>query len=230
MFSALVQALFAFVLTGIVGAKLAHGWQARASKETRFFEASKDMYQQMVAAADQLSDLAGRRLYASQRLCLVSSDGALHREAVERYKAIVLEWNERLLTIELSIRTKFRNASLYEFENLQNELSEINRNIESFIYGNSSRSKIRILNDVKIVRAKFFQFTQSMMKEAQILHRQMHFGVKVPYEAEALDKMSTQNLIKLLFTSRIESQSIVRSPTDFGLPVNVGDARFGIHE
>jgi|GEM_PF-3930240 hypothetical protein len=230
MFSALVQALFAFVLTGIVGAKLAHGWQARASKETRFFEASKDMYQQMVAAADQLSDLAGRRLYASQRLCLVSSDGALHREAVERYKAIVLEWNERLLTIELSIRTKFRNASLYEFENLQNELSEINRNIESFISRNSSRSKNRILNDVKIVRAKFFQFTQSMMKEAQILHRQMHFGVKVPYEAEALDKMSTQNLIKLLFTSRIESQSIVRSPTDFGLPVNVGDARFGIHE
>lgn len=230
MFSALVQALFAFVLTGIVGARIAHGWQARASKETRFFEASRDMYQQMVAAADQLSDLAGRRLYASQRLCLVSRDGALHLEAVERYKAIVLEWNERLLTIELSIRTKFRNSSLREFEELQNELFEINSNIENLISGNSSKSKIRILNDVKIVRAKFFQFTQSMMKEAQILHRQMHFGVKIPYEPEALDKMSTQNLIKLLFTSRIESQSIVRSPTDFGLPVNVGDARFGIHE
>jgi len=230
MFGALVQALFAFVLTGIVGAKLAHGWQARASKENRFFEASKDMYQQMVAAADQLSDLAGRRLYASQRLCLVSSDGALHREAVERYKAIVLEWNESLLTTELSIRTKFRNSSLYEFEILQGELAEIGRNIENLISGHSSKNKIGILNDVKIVRAKFFQFTQSMMKEAQILHRQMHFGVKVPYAPEALDKMSTQNLIKLLFTSRIESQSIVRSPTDFGLPVDVGDARFGIHE
>lgn len=230
MLSALVQALFAFVLTGIVGTKLAHSWQARASKENRFFEASRDMYQQMIAAADQLSDLVGRRLYASQRLCLVSNDSIMRDDVIRRYKDIVLDWNEKLLAIELSIRTRFRHSSLREFELLQSDFYHIGRHLENFISGNNSKKKSEILHDIGILRQKFFRFTQSMMNEAQILHRQMHFGVNVPYELQSLDKMSTQNLIKLLFTSRIESQSIVRSPTDFGLPVQIRDARFGIHE
>lgn len=230
MLSAVLQALFAFILTGVVGSWIAHAWQTRAARETRFFEASRSMYQQMVEAADSLSALAGRRLYASQRVCLLQTESDEFEAALAQYRSIVIEWNEKLLALELSVRTKFRTAHLSDFERMQGELATISNHISAHLSGKIVTTRSEILRKIRALRADFFIFTQNMMKEAQLLHRQMHFGVRVSYDRDGIRKMSTQDLVKLLFTSRMESQAVVRSPTDFGLPVSVSDARFGIYE
>lgn len=230
MFATLLQAAFAFILTGIIGGRVAHVWQARAAREARFFDASKDMYNQMVGAADDLSALIGKRLYSSQRVCLVKMGSPAFDEAVSGYRSVIIEWNERLLSTELAVRTKFRHTRLSDFEYLQKDLVSVTAHIDNHINGMPTLSKAEMLRCLRSVRSNFFIFTENMMKEARLLHRQMHFGVVVKYDRNEIDKMSTQNLIKSLFTSRVEGEAIVRSPSDFGLPVSVDDARFGIYE
>lgn len=230
MIATLFQAVVAFFFTFVAGSRIAHAWQVRAAKENRFFEASKDMYAQMMKAADDLSQLIGKRLYASQRVCMLGRDSPDFETALGSYRNSVVEWNERLLSLELAVRTRFRDASLSEFESLQSHLAETTRLIESSLISQAKSDRRRALYELRLVRGRFFQFTQAMVKEARLLHRQMHFGVIVQYDATEIDRMSTQNLIKSLFTSRVEGQAIVRSPSDFGLPVGVRDARFGIYE
>lgn len=229
MIDGFFQTILAFILTGILGGWIAHMWQARSAKEARFFEASKEMYNQMSAAANELSSLAGRRIYASQRLCLTSRDSQSFDDALRNFRASVIEWNEHMLSLELAIRTKFRHATLSEFEGLQAALVSVTSDVEA--YANGVRiNRGSVLQRLRAVRFSIFEFTQSMMQEAKLLHRQMHFGVVVQYERFEIDKMSTQDLIKCLFTSRVEAKPIVRSPSDFGLPVSVYDARLGIYE
>jgi hypothetical protein len=230
MIGTLTQAVVAFILTGIIGGRIAQIWQARAAREARFFEASKDMYSQMVCAADDLSALVGKRLYASQRVCMIAPSDAGFDDAVASYRSIVIDWNQQLLSLELAVRTRFRDTSLYEFELLQSKLALISSGINSFIKYDRHQGAPELLRQLRDIRAEFFQFTQRMMKEARLLHRQMHFGVVVQYDKYQIEKMSTQNLIKALFTSQIEGQAVVRSPSDFGLPVSVRDARLGIYE
>lgn len=230
MISALLQAVIAFVLTGIVGSWIAHVWQSRAAKEARFFEASKEIYNQMFAAVDQLSGLVGKRIYASQRVCLVDPNGPSFDDAVSKFSEAVITWNEQLLTLDLAVRTKFRDTSLREFENLQGELARITSSIDSYISSRDMSRRKVLLANLRGLRGTFFEFTQQMMQEARLLHRQMHFGIVVRYDRYEIDKMSTQDLIKCLFTSRVESKPIIRSPSDFGLPVGVWQARLGIYE
>lgn len=230
MLTALLQTLAAFLLTAVIGQRIANRWQRRAEKEARFFEASKEMYSQMMEAADQLSDLVGRRIYASQRVCMLSATDPGYMDAVEQFRAIVIEWNEKLFRTELGIRTRFRGASLYEFERIQSELARVSNMIHAMLRS-GDRSKARvIIDDLRHVRFLFFSFAQNMVKEARLLHRQMHFGVRIKYDRYEVENMSTNDLIKALGTSRVEGQSVIRSPSDFGLPVSVGDARFGIYE
>jgi len=230
MISTIFQATLAFILTGIVGSWIAHVWQLRSAKEARFFEASKEMYNQMSAAANDLSSLAGKRIYSSQRLCLTPRNSPHFDDAMTNFRASVIEWNDHLLSLELAIRTKFRHASLREFEGLQSGLVSVTSKVEAFAQGKGLADQASILRSLRSIRFAIFEFTQAMMQEAKLLHRQMHFGVVVQYERFEIDKMSTQDLIKCLFTSRVEAKPIVRSPSDFGLPVSVGDARLGIYE
>lgn len=226
----IAQTLLAFLLTVVLGGWIARVWQARTTKETRFFEASKEIYAQMVAAADELSDLVGRRIYCSQRVCLTDPASPGFPKAVEDFRATVLEWNNKLLRMELSIRTRFRDSYLSSFECLQSDLTNVTLDVDHLIERDHRARKDDILRELKLVRWRYFEFVQGMVKEARLLHRQMHFGIVVRYNQEELPKMSTYDLIKALFTTRVEGQAVVRSPSDFGLPVSVWDARLGIHE
>ncbi|MCE3543728.1 hypothetical protein LXJ56_26460, partial [Escherichia coli] len=95
------------------------------------------------------------------------------------FKASVIEWNERLLSLDLSVRTRFRDASLSQFEWLQARLAEATRKLNAFIASDSRTGQAAILRELREVRAEFFNFTQNMVREARLLHRQMHFGVVV---------------------------------------------------
>ena len=224
------RAVVAFILTGLLGGWLAHRWQAQSAKEARFFEASRDLYLRMMSAADELSALIGRRLYASQRVCLLSKSSADYAGAIADYRAVVVEWNEKLLPLELAVRTRFRHSQMTSFEYLQSDLAAVSAKIEKANRTDDAVLKAEALAQIGKVRWEFFNFTENMIREANHIHRQMHFGIEVKYTRSQIAKMSTTDLFKSLFSSREEGDSIVRSPSDFGAPVSVGDARFGIYE
>lgn len=229
MAGVIVQTIMAFILTGVVGGWIAHKWQTRSAQEARFFEASKVRYEQMLSAADDLSALIGKRLYASQRICMMSRESADFTVALKSYRSSVVEWNERLLSLELAVRTRFRDTSLFEFERLQRELANASVAIDKLLRSETGESRGAVLRQLRGVRANFFNFTQRMLSESRLLHRQMYFGVLIRYDQNEIDRMSTKDLVKALVSSRVEGESVVRSPTDFGLPVRVGDAWLGIH-
>ena len=226
----LLQAALAFFFTIVLGTRVAHAWQSRAAKETRFFEASRDIYQQMSAASEKLISLAGRRIYASQRLCLMSASSGDFPEALQQYKAAVLEWNNSLMSVELSIKTLFKDSYISSFEYIQKDLAIISNKISKLISGSNEYSRTEILIDLGSIRSQYFAFAQNMITESRLLHRQMHFGVKVSYNFQEITKMSNKDLIKALFFSPVEHDAVVRSPSDFGRPVSVDNARFGIYE
>jgi len=230
MIATVFQAVLAFALTGIVGAWIANFWQARSAKDTRFFEASKTMYAQMEAAAGELASLIGKRIYASQRVCMIRPDTPAFDGAIQQYRSAIIEWNERSLSLELAVRTRFRDASLRYFEELQARLAAVTTRIDSYVRQPTSIVSRDLIKELRGLRGSFFEFIQEMMKEAKLLHRQMHFGVVLRYDRGDIEKMSTPDLIKSLFTSRIEGQPIVRSPSDFGAPVSTWEARLGIYE
>ena len=176
MFDTFLQAVLAFILTGIAGTWIAHTWQSRSAKEARFYEASKSMYAQMEAAATELAALAGKRIYASQRVCLVRPESPSFDKAVQEYRASIIEWNERLLSLELAVRMRFRDASLREFEVMQTRLAMLSTRLDSYVT-RKDRSVVRELDrELRTLRGDFFTFIQEMMREARLLHRQMHFG------------------------------------------------------
>lgn len=226
----LLQAALAFLFTVVLGTRVAHSWQTRSAKEARFFEASRDTHRQMSDASEKLIGLVGKRIYASQRLCLMKRDSVEFDEALNQYKSIIVEWNNSLMGIEISIKTLFRKSYIRNFEDLQSEISIISRKISSILSGCNDFSRSNVLKDIGDLRHRFFAFAEDMICESNLLHRQMHFGVKIEYNNYEIDNMSTKDLVKSLFSSRVEGQSVVRSPSDFGKPVGIDDARFGIYE
>lgn len=225
----LLQSLVTVLLTVFGGAWIAHQWQTRSRKEDRFFDASKVIYDRMIEAAERIADLAGRRIYAMQRVCLTNPGSTTFDETYEAFRQVNIEWNNALLRLEISVRTLFRNTHLNEFEEIQSSFSALNLKISS-IKQNSGAGSSQILRDINRLWGRMFQFTQGMFKEINTLNRQMHFGVKIPYNGLEIDNISTLGLIKLLLNPVEQEKGIVGSPFDIGDPVWISDARFGINE
>jgi hypothetical protein len=152
--STFLEAILAFLFTVVLGTRIAHVWQARAAKEARFFEASSDMYKSMSEAAELITNLVGRRIYASQRLCLATQEST-RQEALQVFSQVVLEWNERLLEMELAIRSRFRDTYLVSFELLQGDLAAVSADALAIARGDKSVSRSQTLATLKVTRNRF---------------------------------------------------------------------------
>jgi hypothetical protein len=230
MVADLFAAIFVFALTVILGGWLAHRWQTNAAKQNRFFEISKSNYDEMISVSRELTQLLGRRIYSAQKICFNVDDETAIEEAYQSFKEASILWNERLLSFELSVRIVFRHAFLNEFELLQRSLATVSALAKSVYRERDSQLARMTLQQLGQVRGEFFSFLQGMLKEAALLNRQMHFGVEVPFQRHHLGKLSTWELLKNLFLVAEKPHSVVRSPGDFGLPVNIDEARFGVYE
>lgn len=230
MIADLLIAIFTFALTVIFGGWLANRWQSNSSKDARFFDISKNNYESMIKVSQDITELLGKRIYSAQRICYNFDNPDAVSRAYEAYSVSLVLWNERLFSFELAIRTAFRHPRLDDFERLQAELASVSYLVlKVFRTGDYNLSQIT-LRKLEIVRGKFFYFVQGMLKEASLLNRQMHFGVAVPFARHHLDKLSTWEIFKNLILASEKPHCIVRSPSDFGVPVDIDDARFGVYE
>lgn len=226
----LLGTIIPVLLTALLGSWIAYGYQDRAAKENRFFNASHSMYADMIKAADKITSLVGKRIYASQKLAMVHPSSGIFEATLEQFRQINLEWNQSLLEMEMSVRALFTHSYLFDFEGLQVRNAEIARHISKNCNKFDKNAQNDALRKLQKLRSDYFLFIRGLYREASILHRQMHFGISVRYKFQNLNKFSNFTLLKLLFASSMEAKSIIRSPTDFGMPVRAGEARLGIHE
>lgn len=225
-----METVISVLITASLGTWLAYRWQQRSIKEGRYFDASKTQYELMISAGDKLATLVGTRLYASHRLCRISQSNTYYDEAVEDFRQAVLSWNREHLKNDLNIRTLFRSSSVVQFESLQNRLAaltnNISRRLETVKAGDDP--EYLLIRQIENLRGDFFVFLQGMMSESNSLFRQMHFGIKVNYCDPDIELYSNVDLFKALFSGPDQQASIVRSPSDFGLPVTASNARLGV--
>lgn len=223
--------IFSVLITALLGSYVAHQWQQRSARESRFFDASRSTYDAMKGASNELAELIGRRMYASHRLARLPAGNEFFSEAKEDFRQSVLAWNRNLLKVELNIRTLFRGSSVTSFETLQGDLAAVTARIHRRLDSVQSTSQpdYALVRDIETLRHSFFQYLQAMMNETDAVYRQMHFGVRVAYTRENIGLFSTKGLIVALFKGPHEEAAIVCSPTDFGTPVEARNARLGIH-
>lgn len=226
----LLQTILPVLLTAFLGTRIAHGFQNRAAKESRFFEASRGMYGDMITATDKITALVGKRIYAAQRFVLTSPESEHYKNARNSLRDINIEWNEKLLEMEMSVRTLFRDSHLTNFENMQARMAMCLSKIGKMPNELDKNQRNKLLKELQIIRSEYFSFIREMHRECSKLHRQMHFGVAVEYDPYNLGRLSNWVLVKLLFKSSIEAKRVICAPTDFGMPVDSGEARLGIYE
>lgn len=227
-----MDTVLSVLITAGLGTWLAYVWQQRSAKQDRYFDASKTQYEQMRVAARHLAGLIGDRIYATHRLCRISPSNEFFDEAKENFRRSVIDWNRNHLQIDLDIRTLFTDAAVTDFETLQGQLAaltnEVSRRLENVSAGDPPAYEL--LRKIETLRGSFFLFLQGMIKEADHLFRQMHFGVILQYGRNDLHRYSTIDLVKTLFQGSEQESAVLRSPTDFGMPVSSRDARLGINK
>jgi hypothetical protein len=223
--------ILSVLITAGLGTWLAYVWQQRSARDTRYFDASKTQFNLMRDAARNLAAAVGKRLYATHRVCRISPQNAYYDEAKEEFRQSILQWNRDHLQFDLDIRTLFKDSSVVNFEHLQSKLAgltnKINRRMETI--DERSPPAYDLIRETEAIRGEYFQFLQKMIDEADSLFRQMHFGVLLNYTRSDIDRYSNLNLITTLFSGPDQESAVVRTPTDFGLPVRAADARLGIN-
>lgn len=227
-----METILSVLITAGLGTWLAYVWQQRSAKQDRYFNASKIQYDQMRDSARTLAGLIGSRLYATNRMCLITPSSDFFGEAKEDFRQSVIYWNKSLLQVEIDIRTLFNSSSLVIFEDLQAQLVEITNKVSARV------SKILpedppsydLVREIAVLRGAYFQFLQGMVREAEHLFRQTHFGVVLRYSRDDISRYSTYDLIKVLLQGSEQESAVLRSPTDFGLPVSSRDARLGVNQ
>ena len=68
-----------------------------------------------------------------------------------------------------------------------------------------------------------------MIRETDLVFRQMHYGVIVDYNRQFIYKFTTYQLFKSLWSGPVDESSVLGSPDNFGLPVRIEDLRLGVH-
>lgn len=226
-----MSVLLTSLLTVLIGSALAYWWQEKSVRDARFFEGTKQTLDNMTEAYKTIASQAGRRIYHSQRIFLMSLGHPSFQQAADDFVASNVEWNRELLSMEVSIRTLFRNTYTTDFEGMQSRMRQVNLVVGKKINGIPlPQSEINAtLSELGSLRHEYFQMVQGMIKETDNLFRQMHFGILLPYDEFYIDQFSTPQLLRALWTGPKNQSAVIGSPANFGLPISASDARLGVH-
>lgn len=224
----LFQALLTFSLTIVAGAWITSMWQERSARQQRYFESSKERYEKIDKTVKDITRHFGIRIYRTQRAVLFYPDMKMVKSCLEDLNKFVVEYNEKLMEFELSIRSYFRMSYLSDIEDIQFKFYSITREVNRGVQiGNLDRAGV--LSKLGDLRRTCFVMIRGMIDEAKDLDREMHFGVVLRYDETQIEKWTTLDLLKSIFFDRRQVHSIVRPPSYFGSPVGADEARFGVN-
>ena len=225
----LLQAIITFFLTVVAGNWLSGRWQERNARQQRYHDALKSRYERIDETIQTFTNLAGSRIYRTQRLVFNYRGGDRFEAALADLSASIKEWNETMMSLEVSIKSHFRESYLGSLESIQESFSSVtNALLRQIRLDRLDRAAA--LEEIGILRHQCFGFIRGMVEEAKTLDREMHFGVRVGYDSSGIRNWTTFDLFKALFLDLKQADAIVRPPSDFGSPVSIWETRFGVDQ
>ena len=208
---AVLLILITFLLTGVVANWLIQSWQSRNwINQQRFYGAEK-RFEALRAHADNLAKLASIRLSSMFRLTFalnMSSDFMEERRKI--YSDAVDEWNSNinLLYAKTTMYTNYHLTMRIE-KDIHNPFASAGSAIELLVRSRKSNSDVRV--DVKPILKKLNSI-QGMLENLNrdmlrlVINRQAatYQGVELSYKMSSLKYLSTWQLFKALFITRVD--------------------------
>jgi hypothetical protein len=237
--TAIVTIVVTFILTGVIGNWLVQRWQHNNwLRQHRFLGVAKDQ-ESLRQIFEEISQSAGARLW--QMFRLVKGIGRFEeqelRSRVSEYEKALSQWNEKLniFYAKLTLYSKYDYTSRLEWD-IQARFVEngvrIERLVRKRLDGHAIRSQdiVAALDGLNALQAIIFNFNRDLLRIVQAQQEIAYYGVRVKFSHDTLDLFPTWQLFKALFVSRIESLSVVRSPSDLDKPIVGWESWLRIHK
>jgi hypothetical protein len=218
--SDIAKALFAFVLTGVIGNSLLQRWQYRAWLQQQQFLGHEREYIALRDLSADLSKVMGARHYQMQRV--ISAARSLSADEMEtrvsEYAVTLKQWNEELNSyyVRLTLYVDYSRAISLEGEIHQPFVStgskiervvRLKRNAQPVPKGEYAI----IERQLKNLNTAIFRYNRDLLREVENIRRRVYYGENIPYSTQFLKVFSTVELIKALFIRDVDGHTIVRS-------------------
>ena len=210
-----------FILTGIVGNRLAQAWQQRHWLSQQRFLGHEKEYTSLRDLCDEISKSISRRLWAMRRVQLSFSSGTIDvRERLKAYDEALSGWNESLSSfyVRLTLYSSYEYA--VRLEDIQKQMALYGSRIEKIAVQKISgtpppQTQIRESRiDLDSIQGIIFEFNRDLLNIVGVRREDLYYGSKIEYRSYNLPYFSTLDLFKALFVRDVDAHSIVRPALD----------------
>ena len=208
--------ILSFLLTGVVVNFLIQRWQHRNWVNQQRFLGAEKTYESMKATADEISISASKRLSAMFRVtfALDQSDERLE-ERRKIYSDALDEWNQKINSFYYKTTLFFGWSMTKRLEDdLNAQLVSAGALIEASIRKREHKSdeptgKKEILKRLYSIQGMLGAFNRDMLRS--VMHQQAatYQGVEINYSVRNLVFLSTWQLFKMLFITRVDDFRVV---------------------
>jgi|WetSurMetagenome_2_1015567.scaffolds.fasta_scaffold24954_3 hypothetical protein len=228
---AIIAVVLSFVLTGLIGARLAQAWQQRNWIRQQQFLGGEKNYIALRDLAAELAKLLGARQYRMRQL-LYAAFSLSEQEMEDRlldYRTVLADWNESLPSFFVRLTTYGGWDYTYSLEEtLQTGLVSAGARIEAAVRRRRAGKphppgeRTAIERDLNRLQGRINAFNRDLLGKLDRVRREIYFGQSIPYNTYWLDDFSTLDLIKALFVRDVDGHSIVRPLAHPKLPIRGG--------
>lgn len=215
MLIAIVTVLLSFILSGIAGNYILHGWQHRNWLEQQHLMHDEKEFAALQELFDEIASLAGRRHFRMFRL-LGSARGTdldLIRARLGEYDQAVISWNERLsaLYAKLTMRIKWRYTT--DLEDIQATFVSLGHDLEAIAGarlsgGTVTRQRISTASaTLNTLQGKIINFNKNILRFIEEKRAAIYEDIKIT--EYNLDRIPTWELFKALFKSGVQRDNII---------------------
>ncbi|MDR3571231.1 MAG: hypothetical protein P4L81_03460 [Candidatus Pacebacteria bacterium] len=215
MLTAIVTVLLSFILSGIAGNYLLHGWQHRNWLEQQHLMHEEKEFAALQELFDEIASLAGRRHFRMFRL-LSSARGTdldLIRARLGEYDQAVISWNERLSALYAKLTMQIRWRNTQELEDIQATFVSLGHDLEAIagdrlsgetVTGQRIRAASATLN---ALQGKIGNFNKHLLRFINKKRAAIYEDIKVT--EDNLDRIPTWELFKALFKSGVQRNNVI---------------------
>lgn len=227
----LITVLVSFVIVTVFGGFLVQRWQQNNWNKQQKFLGHEKEYIALKDLIEELSSLAGARVYHMQRLILgIDVDQKKLQGRFLEYEDISRRWNERLLSFynRLTIFGENYLTTILETE-IQSSFVKNSRLLELMGHGkisgkgvDSNRVQVMV-HSLNALNGRIGNFNKRLLNYLEKKRIEVYFGTYVRYERGNLYLFSNRQLVKALFIRDVNRYSILCPALDVTFPARRGD-------
>lgn len=219
----MLKILFGFFLTGIVGNYLLSRWKRKDWIFQRQLSWQEKEYLDLKQLVEEICTLIGSRVHSLLRYSAIlhSNDKDFIEKRIAENDSTTKLWNERIHSFYVRMPLLMQGNKAVDIEkDLQPIFVAISNEIKKLHTQKAAGRKLNS-HELSSIQRKIDSLQgKAIETNKEFLHyliskRNTIKGEKIEYKIENLQKLSTPQLICSLFTRKIDSLSIMRTPKDF---------------